>query len=305
MGEPFRERSTSTSATRSRTGRRSSRRGRLTARRTSCTSCSTTWVLGDGVLRGTDPDTEHRPDRREGRSLHAVPHDGTVLADPLVPAHRAQPHAQQHGVHHRGGDRVPERERDDPARERDAVGDPRRARLEHLHGREVAPVPDRRDEPRRDAAELAERPRLRALVRVPRRRDDQWYPDLVYDNHTIDQPSTPDEGYHLTDDITDKALEFIRDAKAVVPEKPFFLFYAPGACHAPHHAPKEWIDRFKGQFDMGYEAMREQTLANQKKLGIVPADTECPRSTRSETRRGRGPTARRSRCSTSRVRGTR
>ena len=66
------------------------------------------------------------------------------------------------------------------------------------------------------------------------------------------------------------------DAKAVAPEKPFFLYYAPGACHAPHHAPKEWIDKYKGRFDMGYEAMREQTLARQKKLGLVPQDTELP-----------------------------
>jgi len=104
----------------------------------------------------------------------------------------------------------------------------------------------------------------------------QWYPDLVYDNHMVDQPKSPEEGYHLTDDITDKALEFISDAKAIVPEKPFFLYYAPGACHAPHHAPKEWSDKFKGRFDMGYEAMREQTLARQKQLGMVPADTELP-----------------------------
>ena len=104
----------------------------------------------------------------------------------------------------------------------------------------------------------------------------QWYPDLVYDNHMVDQPRTPDEGYHLTDDITDKALEFIRDAKAIAPEKPFFLYYAPGACHAPHQAPREWIDKFKGRFDMGYEAMREETLARQKQLGLVPADTELP-----------------------------
>jgi arylsulfatase A-like enzyme len=104
----------------------------------------------------------------------------------------------------------------------------------------------------------------------------QWYPDLVYDNHPVDQPRSPAEGYHLTDDITDKALEFIADAKAVVPEKPFFLYYAPGACHAPHHAPKEWIDKFKGRFDMGYEAIRETTLARQKELGIIPADTELP-----------------------------
>ncbi len=104
----------------------------------------------------------------------------------------------------------------------------------------------------------------------------QWYPDLVYDNHPVDQPRSPEEGYHLTDDLTDRALEFIADAKAVVPEKPFFLYYAPGACHAPHHAPKEWIERFKGRFDMGYEAIRETTLARQKELGIVPGDTELP-----------------------------
>jgi arylsulfatase len=104
----------------------------------------------------------------------------------------------------------------------------------------------------------------------------QWYPDLVYDNHPVDQPRSPEEGYHLTEDLTDKALEFIKDAKAVAPDKPFFLYYAPGACHAPHHAPKEWADRYRGRFDLGYEALREQTLARQKRLGIVPADTELP-----------------------------
>jgi arylsulfatase A-like enzyme len=104
----------------------------------------------------------------------------------------------------------------------------------------------------------------------------QWYPDLVYDNHTIDQPRTPEEGYHLTEDLTDKALEFIRDAKAIAPEKPFFLYYAPGACHAPHHAPTEWIEKFKGRFDIGYEAIREQILARQKELGLVPNNTELP-----------------------------
>ena len=104
----------------------------------------------------------------------------------------------------------------------------------------------------------------------------QWYPELVYDNHPVDPPSTPEEGYHFTDDITDKALEFIKDAKAIAPEKPFFLYYAPGAAHAPHHAPKEWIEKFKGRFDMGYEALREQTLARQKEMGIVPPDTELP-----------------------------
>jgi len=104
----------------------------------------------------------------------------------------------------------------------------------------------------------------------------QWYPELVYDNHPVDQPRSPEEGYHLTEDLTDKALEFIRDAKAIAPDKPFFLYYAPGAAHAPHHAPREWINRYKGRFDMGYEAIRKQTLARQKQLGIVPAHTELP-----------------------------
>jgi arylsulfatase A-like enzyme len=119
----------------------------------------------------------------------------------------------------------------------------------------------------------------------------QWYPDLVYDNHMVEQPKSPEDGYHLTVDITDKAIEFIMDAKAVAPDKPFFLYYAPGACHAPHHVPKEWIDKYKGRFDMGYEALREQTLAQQKKLGLVPKNTELPPINpigTSETRTGPG-----------------
>jgi arylsulfatase len=102
----------------------------------------------------------------------------------------------------------------------------------------------------------------------------QWYPDLVYDNHPVDQPSTPEEGYHLSVDITDRAISFIDDAKAIAPDKPFLLYYALGAAHAPHQAPKEWIERYRGRFDMGYEKAREQIMANQKRLGIVPDNTE-------------------------------
>ena len=98
----------------------------------------------------------------------------------------------------------------------------------------------------------------------------------MYDNHPVDQPKLPEQGYHLTEDLTDKAIEFIKDAKTVAPDKPFFLYYAPGAAHAPHHVSKEWADKFKGRFDMGYEAIREQTLARQKEMGIVPAETGLP-----------------------------
>ena len=102
----------------------------------------------------------------------------------------------------------------------------------------------------------------------------QWYPDLIYDNHPVAPPTTPDQGYHLTTDLTDKAIEFIQDTHAIAPDKPFFLYFCPGAAHAPHHVSREWADRYRGKFDMGYEAIREAILARQKELGIVPDSTE-------------------------------
>jgi arylsulfatase A-like enzyme len=102
----------------------------------------------------------------------------------------------------------------------------------------------------------------------------QWYPDLVYDNHPVEQPKLPEEGYHFSVDITDKALSFIADAKAIAPDKPFLLYYCPGACHAPHHAPKEWIEKYKGKFDMGYEAYRGLVFENQKEKGVVTEKAE-------------------------------
>jgi arylsulfatase len=105
----------------------------------------------------------------------------------------------------------------------------------------------------------------------------QYYPDLTYDNHRVEPPKTPDEGYHVTEDITDKAISFIADTKQVAPNKPFFLYYATGAMHAPHHVPKEWADRYKGVFDEGWEVSREKVFARQKELGIAPADAELSR----------------------------
>ncbi len=101
-----------------------------------------------------------------------------------------------------------------------------------------------------------------------------WYPDLVHDNHQIDAPATPDEGYHLSKDLSDRAIEFIRDTKAIDPDKPFFMYLASQAGHAPHHVPKEWADKYKGKFDQGYEAIRSEILQRQKELGLLPEDTE-------------------------------
>ncbi len=101
-----------------------------------------------------------------------------------------------------------------------------------------------------------------------------WYPDLVYDNHPIEPPGRPEDGYHLSKDLSDRAIGFIRDGKVINPEKPFFMYLAPQAGHAPHHAPQEWIDKYKGAFDMGYEAIRPSILARQIELGILPEGTE-------------------------------
>ena len=101
-----------------------------------------------------------------------------------------------------------------------------------------------------------------------------WYPDLAEDNHYISQPYSPEEGYHLSKDLADKALEFIRDSKQTEPEKPWYLWFCPGANHAPHHAPQAFIDKYKGVFDDGYEAYREWVLPRMIERGILPEGTE-------------------------------
>jgi len=101
-----------------------------------------------------------------------------------------------------------------------------------------------------------------------------YFPDLVHDNHTIEPPARPEDGYHLADDLSDRAISFIREAKVIDPDKPFFMYFAPQAGHAPHLVPLEWADRYRGVFDEGYEAIRAGILQRQKDLGLLPADTE-------------------------------
>jgi arylsulfatase len=100
----------------------------------------------------------------------------------------------------------------------------------------------------------------------------QWYPTLYEGTTPVEPKKTPEEGYHLVEDMTDKAINWIGQQKALAPDKPFFIYFAPGATHAPHHVPKEWADKYKGKFDKGWDALREETFARQKKLGVIPAD---------------------------------
>ncbi|TFC06913.1 arylsulfatase [Cryobacterium adonitolivorans] len=103
--------------------------------------------------------------------------------------------------------------------------------------------------------------------------NNQWDPSLYEGTTPVEPPATADEGYHLTEDLADRAIGWVRTQKALMPEKPFFVYFAPGATHAPHHVPKEWADKYQGKFADGWDAQREKTFARQKKLGVIPADT--------------------------------
>jgi arylsulfatase len=102
----------------------------------------------------------------------------------------------------------------------------------------------------------------------------QYYPALYEGTTAIEPPKSPEEGYHFTEDMTDKAIDWVRQQKALAPDKPFFVYFAPGATHAPHHVPKDWSDDYRGRFDQGWDVLREETLARQKQLGVVPPEAE-------------------------------
>jgi arylsulfatase len=105
----------------------------------------------------------------------------------------------------------------------------------------------------------------------------QWYPTLYEGTTPVRSNRTPEQGYHFMEDMTDKAIAWVGQQKALTPDQPFFVYFAPGATHAPHHVPKEWADRYRGRFDAGWDRLRDETLARQKQLGVVPADCQLTR----------------------------
>jgi arylsulfatase A-like enzyme len=102
----------------------------------------------------------------------------------------------------------------------------------------------------------------------------QYAPAIYQDTVPVEPDRTPEEGYHFTEDMTDRTIDWVRQQKALMADKPFFVYFALGATHAPHHVPTEWSDRYKGRFDRGWDQLREETFARQKQLGVVPADAE-------------------------------
>ncbi|RPJ02971.1 MAG: arylsulfatase [Chloroflexi bacterium] len=107
--------------------------------------------------------------------------------------------------------------------------------------------------------------------------NNQWDPALYEGLTPVEPLATPEEGYHLTEDLADHAISWVRQQKALLPDKPFFIYFAPGATHAPHHVPKEWADKYKGKFSHGWDKQREITFAKQKELGVIPQDAELTR----------------------------
>jgi arylsulfatase A-like enzyme len=105
----------------------------------------------------------------------------------------------------------------------------------------------------------------------------QYAPAIYQDTVPVEPDRTPEEGYHFTEDMTDRAIDWVRQQKALMADKPFFVYFAPGATHAPHHVPTEWADKYKGKFDDGWDRLREETIQRQKAIGVVPADTELTR----------------------------
>lgn len=99
----------------------------------------------------------------------------------------------------------------------------------------------------------------------------QYYPILYRNTTAVNPPSTPEKGYHFAKDMTDETLNWINNVNAAHPDQPWFVYYSTGAAHAPHHAPKAWREKYKGQFDQGWDKLREETFERQKKLGVVPA----------------------------------
>ena len=222
-----------------------------------------------GGLIETPTSTSWRP----GADLHQLAHHRAVLTD----AGRRCLTGRNHTTNGmaciaEATSELPQRQRPHPLRMRHHRRGAGRAWLEHLHARQVAPGRGGRDEHGLDQAQLAGRPRLRALLRFLGGETNQWYPDLIYDNHLVEQPAMPEDGYHLTTDLTDKAIEFIKDAKMIVPDKPFFMYFCPGATPPPPRP--QGVDRpLPGPLRHGYERYRER-CSSASRLGIFPEDAE-------------------------------
>ena len=230
------------------------------------------------VLRWSRGDAEHRSGGGPGSPVREHAHHRAVLAHAVEHFDGPEPPLQRCRLHHGAGNRLSRLRRPDAVRERHVV-------RRYSSSRATTPSASASGTCRRRRTT----PRPGPFHRWPLGRGferfygflggetNQWYPDLTQDNGSVRQPSLPEDGYHLSEDLADNAIKLITDAHVNAPEKPFFMYYATGAAHAPHHVPKEWADRYAGAFDLGWDAYREAVFARQKAIGLVAADAELSR----------------------------
>ena len=223
------------------------------------------------AVRRPDQHADAAEAGRQRPDVLAVAHDGALLADPLHAPDRTQPPPERHGLP------SPRRPTASPART--AASRTQCATIGQIlqdGGWSTFWLGKNHNVPEQDVASGASRKQWPLQKGFDRfygflgGETNQWYPDLVEDNHFIEQPYSPEEGYHLSKDLADQAIEMIRDQKASNPSKPWFMWFCPGANHAPHHAPQDYIDKYKGKFDDGYEAYREWVLPRMIAKGILP-----------------------------------
>ena len=200
-----------------------------------------------------------------------------ALSSPTRSTHpdRTQPSPQRHGRHHRSGQWIPGRTM--------AASRQQCATLPQIlqdNGWSTFWLGKNHNVPEQDVASGASRKQWPLQMGFDRfygflgGETNQWYPDLVEDNRFIEPPYGPEKGYHLSKDLADQAIAMIRDQKASNPSKPWFMWFCPGANHAPHQAPQEYIDKYKGKFDDGYDAYRKWVLPRMIAKGVIPKGTE-------------------------------
>ena len=225
-------------------------------------------------LRRAVPYADGGTPGRQRAALQPLSHDRALLADAPGAADRAQPPHGRHGRHYRDG-HLGARQLLDPAQDLRAAG--RDAQAERLRHRPVRQVPRSAvlgDQPDGPVRRLADRQRVRVFLRFRVRRDQPVLPSLYEGTTPVELAKTPEEGYHLTEDLANHAIQWVRRQKSLMPDKPVFMYFAPGATHAPHHVPAEWSAKYKGQFDQGWDALRAETFARQKQLGVIPPEAE-------------------------------
>ena len=228
-------------------------------------------------LRRALPHSHRRASCRRRPQVHPLPQYGDVRADTSGAPHRAQPSHRRDGRHHRARQRRARLHVATPQHLRPARRDARLNGYSTAQFGKCHEVPVWETSPMGPFGQWPTGSGFEHFYGFIGAETNQYYPGLVDGTRHVEPDRTPEEGYHLSEDLTDRAIDWVRQQKALMPDKPFFVYFAPGATHAPHHVPKEWSEKYRGRFDQGWDACARRRFARQKELGVVPPDAELTR----------------------------